>query len=392
MSISIKLRDKMAASSSVTRMFDNIGNREIYDFTLGNPEIETPSRFTEELRHIVNNHFPGMHRYTPIAGYSKTREAVAKTISKEYGLTFSPQHVIMTAGCAGALNIALKALLNPGEEVIILAPSYLEYPHYIDNHGGVCRIAETNHDFTINIDNIDRQINHKTRAIILNSPNNPTGEIYPEKTLKCVAKLLYEKNQEFEKDIFLICDEAYRDIVYDGIELPCIFKIYSNTIVCRAFSKPLSIPGERIGYAAVNPEIENASEIMEAMTFANRILGFINAPALMQQAIANAQGVCVDIAEYQERRDFFCDALREFGYSFIRPKGAYYIFPRSPVDDVVFAKELSREGIYVFPGTVFGRSGYFRIAFCVKMETIEKSLSSFRKVYREHIKHDKPDK
>ncbi|MCZ7393550.1 MAG: pyridoxal phosphate-dependent aminotransferase [Candidatus Methanoperedens sp.] len=379
--MSTKLREQMAASSSVTRMFEErAGDKEIYDFTLGNPQIETPAKFTEELKRIVNNPFPGMHRYTPIAGYTKTREAIAKTISKEHGLSFSAQHVIMTAGCAGALNIALKALLDPGEEVIILAPSYVEYPYYIDNHGGVCRIAQTNPDFTINIDNLDSQINSSTKAIILNSPNNPTGEIYSEKTLESVAKLLYEKSQEFGQDIFLIFDEAYRDIVYDGIKLPDVFKIYSNTIVAAAYSKPLSIPGDRIGYAAVNPEMEEARDIMEAMTFANRILGFINAPALMQQVITNLQGVHVDIAEYQERRDFFCDALDDFGYSFIRPKGTYYIFPESPVDDVVFARELSREGIFVFPGTVFGRSGYFRIAFCVKKETIEKSLDGFRKI------------
>ncbi len=193
----------MAASSLVTGMFeDKAKEKEIYDFTLGNPEIETPAKLTKELKRIVNNPFPGMHRYTPLAGYTKTREAIAKTISKEYGLSFSAQHVIMTAGCAGALNIALKALLNPGEEVIILAPSYMEYPYYIDNHGGTCRIAETNHDFTINIDNIASKINSCTKAIILNSPNNPTGEIYSEKTLESVAKLLYEKSQEFGKDIF----------------------------------------------------------------------------------------------------------------------------------------------------------------------------------------------
>ncbi len=375
----------MAASSGITRMFEEkVTDKEIYDFTLGNPEIETPAKFTLELRRIVNNSFPGMHRYTPLAGYTRAREALAKTLSKEYGLSFSAQHVIMTVGCAGALNVALKALLNPGEEVIILAPSYPEYPHYIDNHGGVCRIAETNPDFTININNIASQMNSSTRAIILNSPNNPTGEIYSEKTLVSVAKLLHEKSQEFGKDIFLICDEAYRDIVYDGIKLPCIFKIYSNTIIAAAYSKPLSIPGERIGYAAVNPGMEDALDVMAAMTFANRILGFINAPALMQQVIANVQGVRVDIAEYQERRDFFCDALEDFGYSFIRPKGTYYIFPESPVDDLVFARELSREGILVFPGMVFGRRGYFRIAFCVKKETIEKSLQGFRKVLRKY--------
>ncbi len=383
--ISIKLKEGMAASSWATKMFERIDDAEIYDFTLGNPEIESPYEFTEELKHTVNNSFPGMHRYTPLAGYTKTREAIAKTISKEYGLPFSSQHVIMTAGCAGALNVALKALLDPGDEVIILAPSYPEYPYYIDNHGGICRIAQTNKDFTINIDNIASQINSATRAIILNSPNNPTGEIYSEKTLESIAKLLYDKSQDFGKDIFLIFDEAYRDIVYDGTKLPDIFKIYSNTIITYAYSKPLSVPGERIGYAVVNPEMKEAQDFMEAMTFANRILGFINAPALMQQVITNLQGVHVDISEYQQRRDFFCDALEDIGYSFIRPKGTYYIFPESPVDDLVFVKELSKEGIFVFPGTVFGRSGYFRIAFCVKKETIENSLAGFKRVYERFV-------
>lgn len=377
----------MAASSIVTKMFDDKAKeKEFYDFTLGNPEIETPAKFTVELKRIVDNSFPGMHRYTPLAGYTRTREAIAKTLSKEHGLSFNSQHVIMTAGCAGALNIALKALLDPGEEVVILAPSYLEYPYYIDNHGGICQIAQTNQDFTINIDNIASKINSRTKAIILNSPNNPTGEIYSGKTLESVAKLLYEKSREFGRDIFLIFDEAYRDIVYDGIKLPGIFKIYPKTIITAAYSKPLSIPGERIGYAAVNPEMKDGRDIMEGMTFANRILGFINAPALMQQVITNLQDVHVDISEYQERRDFFCDALDELGYSLIRPKGTYYIFPKCPVDDIVFTRELSREGIFVFPGTLFGRSGYFRIAFCVKKETIKKSLPGFKKVLLKYKK------
>jgi len=370
----------MASSSLVTGMFEKVGAREIYDFTLGNPEIEPPAEFTEELNRIVNSPFSGMHRYSSLAGYSETRKAIAKTLSKEHGASFNEQHVIMTAGCAGALNVALKALLDPGDEVIILAPSYMEYPYYIDNHGGVCRVAETNLDFTINIDNIASNMNPSTKAIILNSPNNPTGEIYSERTLKLVAELLYEKSYEYGKDIFLIFDEAYRDIVYDGIKLPDIFRIYSNTIITAAYSKPLSIPGERIGYAAVNPGMKDSSDIMEAMTFANRILGFINAPVLMQRVIANLQDVRVDIAEYQERRDFFCDALDDMGYSFIRPKGTYYIFPESPAGDLEFVRELSREGILVFPGTLFGRGGYFRIAFCVKWETIKRSLDGFGKV------------
>ncbi len=380
-SISIKLKEGMAASAWATRMFERIGRAsEICDFTLGNPEIEPPLEFTRELKQVVNNPFPGMHRYTHIAGYERTREAVAETISKESGARLGAEHVIMTAGATGALNIILKALLNPGEEVIVLAPHFVDYPYFIENHGGVCRVVQTNEDFTININDIASAINSDTRAIIINSPHNPTGEIYSEQSLKELGELLDEKSREYGKDIYMISDEPYRTVIYDGIKLPDIFSIYSRTIAAVSYSKQLSIPGERIGYAAVNPEIEDAQDIIEAMTYANRILGYLNAPALMQQVITNLQGVCVDIAEYQERRDILCDALEEFGYSFIRPKGTYYVFPESPVADIVFAKELFGEGIMVNPGTWYGRSGYFRIAFCVKKEMITRSLPGFRKV------------
>ncbi|HHT9130029.1 MAG TPA: pyridoxal phosphate-dependent aminotransferase [Candidatus Brocadiaceae bacterium] len=394
MSISNKVKEGIAASSWAIKMFEDrsksdFGTKEICDFRLGSPEIEPPAAFVEVLKDVANNPFPWMHRYAPLAGYTKTREAVAETLSKESGLAFRAQHVVMAAGGAGALNIILKAILNHGEEVVVLAPLYLEYPYYIDNHGGVCRVAETNADFALNINNIAAQISPRTKAIIMNSPNNPTGTIYPEKDLKSVAKLLGEKSQEFGKDIFLIFDEAYQDIVYDGIKLPNIFKIYANTIVAASYSKPLSIPGERIGYAAVNPEMKEAGDVVDALTFANRILGYLSAPVLMQQVITKMQGVCVNIVEYQERRDMFYDALKNFGYSLMRPKGAYYLFPESPVDDVVFAQELAKEGILVNPGRSFGRSGYFRIAFCVKKETIKKSLPGFEKVYNSFKRNSK---
>lgn len=385
MAISDRVREGISASLWAINMFDyqlkNIsGTREIYDFRLGNPAVEPPQIFFEELKRVVNNPFPGMHRYTPLAGYTETREAVAKIIAKQSGLSFSTHHVIMTAGATAALNIILKAILNPGEEVIILAPHFVEYPYYIDNHNGVCRTADTNSDFTVNIDNIAAKINSNTRAIIINSPNNPTGQVYSEKSLEEIARLLNKKSHELKRDIYLISDEAYRYIVYDDNKVPDLFRIYKNTVVAASYSKQLSIPGERVGYAAVNPEIENVNELIEAIIFANRILGYLCAPATVQKVITRLQGVCVDIGEYIERRDIFCNALESFGYSFIKPKGTYYIFPKSPVDDLDFTKELSREGILVNPGRNFGRNGYFRIAFCVGKETIEKSLEGFKKV------------
>ncbi|WP_347273933.1 pyridoxal phosphate-dependent aminotransferase [Candidatus Kuenenia sp.] len=385
MSISIKVKEGIAASSWIVNIFEDRSQvvskeKEVYDFRLGNPKIEPPLEFVEELKRAANNPFPEMHGYSALAGHVHAREAIAKTLSKERGLPFTAQHVIMTAGGAGALNIILKAILNPGDEVIVLSPLYLEYPYYIDNHGGVCCVVETNADFTLNIDAIAAKTTPRTKAIIINSPNNPSGMIYSDESLKSAARLLNEKNRQFGNDIFLIYDAAYQDIVYDGNKIPDIFNIYSNTIFAASYSKPLSIPGERIGYAAVHPAIKNSGELMEALTFANRVLGYLSAPVLMQHVVTNLQGVCVDRAEYQERRDMFCNALQDFGYSFTRPMGAYYIFAETPGDDLVFTQELAKEGVLVLPGKSFGRSGYIRIAFCVKKETIKKSLPGFKKV------------
>ncbi len=385
MSISSKVREGIAASSWVVNIFEYRSpvvseEKEVYDFRLGNPKIEPPAKFVEELKKVANNPFPGMHGYSALAGHIQAREAIAQTLSEERGLSFTAHHVIMTSGGAGALNIILKAILNPGEEVIVLAPLYLEYPYYIDNHGGVCCVAETNADFTVNIDTISAKITPRTKAIIINSPNNPTGMIYSGDSLKSIARLLNEKNRQFGKDIFLIYDAAYQDIIYDGNKVPDIFNIYSNTIFAASYSKPLSIPGERIGFAAVHPAMKNSGELMDALTFANRVLGYLSAPVLMQHVVANLQGVCVDRVEYQERRDMLCDALEDFGYSFTRPMGAYYIFPMIPGDDVLFAQGLSQEGILVLPGKSFGRSGYIRIAFCVNKETITNSLPGFKRV------------
>ena len=383
MLISNKVKAGLEASAWAIRMFDDQSRgdaKETFDFRLGNPEIAPPALFFEELRKAVNNSTEGLHQYSPLAGHTRAREAVANTLTKKKGIPFTARHVVMTSGGAGALNIILKAILNPGDEVLVLAPLYLEYPYYIDNHGGVCLTVETNEDFTLNADVIAARLSPRTKAIIVNSPNNPTGTIYSEASLKSLAKLLEEKGRKFGSTIFLIYDAAYEDIVYDGVQLPEIFRIYKNTILAASFSKPLSIPGERIGYAAVHPEMDNAEELADALTFTNRVLGYLSAPVLMQHVITHLQGVRVNLAEYQERRDMFYDALKSFGYSLLRPQGAYYLFPKTPVNDVTFMQELAKEGVLVNPGSSLGRSGYMRIAFCKKKETIQKSLPGFKKV------------
>ena len=383
MLISNKVKAGLEASAWAIRMFDDQSRgdaKETFDFRLGNPEIAPPALFFEELRKAVNNSTEGLHQYSPLAGHTRAREAVANTLTKKKGIPFTARHVVMTSGGAGALNIILKAILNPGDEVLVLAPLYLEYPYYIDNHGGVCLTVETNEDFTLNADVIAARLSPRTKAIIVNSPNNPTGTIYSEASLKSLAKLLEEKGRKFGSTIFLIYDAAYEDIVYDGVQLPEIFRIYKNTVLAASFSKPLSIPGERIGYAAVHPEMDNAEELADALTFTNRVLGYLSAPVLMQHVITHLQGVRVNLAEYQERRDMFYDALKSFGYSLLRPQGAYYLFPKTPVNDVTFMQELAKEGVLVNPGSSLGRSGYMRIAFCKKKETIQKSLPGFKKV------------
>ena len=383
MLISNKVKAGLEASAWAIKMFDDLSRsdaKETFDFRLGNPEIAPPALFFEELSKAVNNSPEGLHQYSPLGGHTRARDAVANTLTKKKGIPFTARHVVMTSGGAGALNIILKAILNPGDEVLVLAPLYLEYPYYIDNHGGVCLTVETNEDFTLNVDAVAARLSLRTKAIIVNSPNNPTGAIYSETSLKSLAKLLEERGRKFGNTIFLIYDAAYEDIVYDGAQLPEIFKIYKNTILAASFSKPLSIPGERIGYAAVHPEMDHAAELADALTFTNRVLGYLSAPVLMQHVVTHLQGVRVNLAEYQERRDMFYDALKSFGYSLTRPQGAYYLFPKTPVNDVTFMQALAKEGVLVNPGSSLGRSGYLRIAFCKKKETIQKSLPGFKKV------------
>jgi aspartate aminotransferase len=316
----------------------------------------------------------------PNGGYPWVREAIAKRMSQEQQVTVDGGDMLMTCGAAGGLNITLKALLNPGEEVILLAPYFVDYRNYIDNHNGLSTIVATSDDFNLDLQAIEAAITPKTKAILINSPNNPSGQIYSADALWALGELLTLAGDRFDSTIYLIADEPYRKIVFDGHEVPSIFAAYRNSIVVSSYSKDLSLPGERIGYVAVHPEIEDKAALLNALTLANRILGYINAPALMQRAVAELQDATVDTAIYARRKELLCAILAEAGYSFTEPKGAFYIFPKSPIDsDVDFVAHLLEEKILTVPGVGFGTPGYFRIAFCVPEEVIARSAEGFKR-------------
>ena len=286
----------------------------------------------------------------------------------------------MTCGAAGAMNISLKAILDPQDEVVALAPYFVEYGFYTDNHGGVMKSVSTHSDFTLNIEAISEAISERTKAIILNFPNNPTGQIYSEESLRQLGSLLTEKGKSLNRTIYLISDEPYSKIVYDGAKVPSIFQCYNESIIASSYSKDVSIPGERIGFVAVNPKANHKADLLAGMALANRILGFVNAPALIQRVIGRIQGACVNVSEYERKRNLFCDGLAACGYEFIKPSGAFYLFPKTPIpDDVKFVLTLQEELILTVPGSGFGGPGHFRIAYCVEDDTIINAMPGFKR-------------
>jgi aspartate aminotransferase len=391
MAISKKIDEFMQQGSWIRKMFEEgirlrklYGDENVFDLTLGNPVMEPPKEFKEKLLEEVKRSESGMHRYMPNAGYDWVRDAVAKYYLEETGLDFSAKHIIMTVGAAGALNVVLKTILEPGDEVIIFSPYFVEYTFYVDNHNAVPKVVPTNEDFSINISRIEEAISPKTKAILINSPNNPTGVLYGEYSLRALAQAIYDINKKHRKSIYLINDEPYRKIVFDGKKAPWIFKLYDNSIVVTSHSKDLAIPGERIGHIAISPKADDPQKLSDGMTFCNRTLGYVNAPALMQRVTATLQNVSVSVEEYQKRRDFLYGRLSEMGYSLVKPQGAFYIFPRSPIkDDVKFVQELAKHRVLVVPGSGFACPGHFRISFCVSFDTIEKSIPAFDSVARQ---------
>ncbi len=392
MAISEKVKNFLEKASWIRKMFEQgamlknkYGEENVFDFSLGNPNLEPPEQFFDALESFVNRRTPKRHAYMPNAGYPETRQSLARQISIEQGVKLSGDHVVMACGAGGGLNVVLKTILDPGDEVIVPAPYFVEYNFYIDNHGGTCRTVKTDETFSLDLDEIEKSISERTKALLINTPNNPTGRLYDENTIRELGRLLERTSAKLGRRIYLISDEPYRNIVYDGVKVPGIMKEYRNSIVINSYSKDLSIPGERIGYIAVNPELEPLHDMLNGIVFATRTLGFVNAPALMQNVVKSVQAVKVDVEKYKRKRDSLCSALSEMGYSFIKPEGAFYLFPQTPVDDVRFVAELQEERILVVPGSGFGMPGFFRIAYCVDDRVIENSLFGFETVAKKYF-------
>jgi len=385
MSLAVKIQDAIERSSWIRKMFEEgarlkalHGPDKVCDFSLGNPDLEPPEKFRQVLGSIISESPPGAHAYMPNAGYEETRAAVADYVSREQGVRVSSEHVVMTCGAAGALNCIFKALLDPGEEVIVSAPYFVEYGFYADNHGGQIRVVSTREDFTLDLAAIERAINSKTKVVLINSPNNPSGQVYDRTSLEKLGDLLATSGKKLGRTLYLVSDEPYRKIVYDGFEVPSIFETYSNSIVATSYSKDVSLPGERLGYLVVHPQADEVEGLLGGFILANRTLGFVNAPALMQRVVSHLQGVCVNVEVYQARRDLFYQGLVDAGYELIKPRGAFYLFPKSPIaDEVSFVRSLQEENILVVPGSGFGSPGYFRIAYCVGEKTIETAMPGF---------------
>lgn len=386
MALSKKMLAFAERSSWIRKMFEEgakmkaeFGAENIFDFSLGNPDVPPPAQFQVAMAATIAEEAPGVHGYMPNQGYPAVRNALAAQISIEQGLAVTGNEMLMTCGAAGGLNVVMKALLDPGDEVVILAPFFVEYNFYIDNHGGVAKIVNTAEDFSLDLAAIGVALTERTKAIIINSPNNPTGQVYAATELAGLAKILASAGERFGTTIYVVADEPYRKIIYDNLEVPSVFQANRNTILVSSYSKDLSLPGERIGYIAVHPDITDKAPLLGSMALANRILGFVNAPALMQRVVAKLQGVTVDNSIYARRREMFCKILTEAGYEFTPPKGAFYMFPKSPIaDDAGFVALLQEQKILAVPGRGFGMPGYFRLAFCVEDSVIEGSLPGFK--------------
>jgi aspartate aminotransferase len=388
MTISKNVEAALTRSSWVRKMFEEgarlkmeHGAENVCDFILGNPNLPPPEIFSKALKNIANTSVATDHAYMPNTGYPQVCKSVADYLGREQQTRITEREVIMTCGAAGGLNVIFKAILNPGDEVITPAPYFVEYGFYVDNHGGVLKTVPTKTDFSLDMDAISAAINKRTKAVLVNFPNNPTGQVYSKESIDTLGALLKEKGKALDTIIYLVSDDPYRKIVFDGIEVPSILTGYSESIIATSFSKDISIPGERIGFIAVHPEASFKTDLLNGMAFANRVLGFVNAPALMQRVVSSILGACVDVSDYRRKRDLLCDGLADCGYEFTRPPGTFYLFPKSPIpDDIKFVQMLQEELILVVPGSGFSGPGHFRISFCVDDETIIKAMPGFKRV------------
>lgn len=384
MPIAERMKGMVKGSSMIRKMFEEgaklkakHGAEKVFDFSLGNPDVPPPGEFKQALLDVIQDPSTS-HGYMPSQGYPHVRQVVSDFIREEYVKDIPPEMIVMTAGAAGALNDSLTALINPGEEILVLSPYFVGYNQYAFQAHAVIKTAETDTRFRPDFNALERAVTDKTRVVLINSPNNPTGVVYTAEELKQLSDLLEGAGRKFGKRIYLISDEPYRRIAYD-VELPSIFNAYPHSILVTSFSKELSLAGERIGYLAVNPEAEDAELIAAAAAVSNTML-YVNAPSLFQLAVAKVMGMTVDISIYRRRRDALCDGLRKAGYDFVEPEGAFYLFPKTPIaDDVEFCNYLMDELILAVPGSGFGRSGYFRISYAVPDQAISGAMDGFKK-------------
>ena len=389
MTISSVINASIEKSSWIRKMFEEgaklkakFGAENVFDFSLGNPDVEPPAEFFQVLQKLASERVPGIHGYMPNAGFPAVRDAIAEKISAQHAVELNNNSIIMTCGAAGGMNVVMKTILDPGDEVIVIKPYFAEYGFYISNHQGKMVEVEAGENFSLDAEKVKNAITDKTRAIIINSPNNPTGKIYSEKEIEGLAEVL--KKSSNSRPVFLIADEPYREIVYDNRPVSPILSKYNNSFVINSFSKSLSLPGERIGYIAVNSKMEGHSLIMEGLNLCNRILGFVNAPALMQRIVAQLNDASVDVDSYKHRRDLLMKGLKDAGYEYINPDGAFYLFCKAPGgDDVAFVSHLQKYNILAVPGVGFGGPGYFRLAYCVSENTIVNSISKFKQAFNE---------
>lgn len=392
--ISKQMQQEVAGSSAIRAMFlegkelaGRIGAENVYDFSLGNPMTPVPECYNQAIIEAVQTESSmELHGYMDNAGYEKTRQAVADNLNQRFGTEFEAKHIVMTVGAAGALNVVFKTILDPGDEVLALAPYFGEYRGYVANHQGVLReIKPDIPSFQPDLADLESKITEKTKALILNNPVNPTGVVYSEKTIQGIAAILEEKQQEYNHEIYLVSDEPYRELVYDGEEAPFLTNYYDNTFVTYSFSKSLSIPGERIGYIAACPWMEECAQAVQGLSVANRILGFVNAPSLMQKALVKAIDARTDVAYYDRNRQLIYGKLTELGFTCVKPQGAFYLFIQSPdKDEKKFVEAAKKHNILLVGGSSFSCPGYVRLAYCVSYEMIERSLPAFEKLAEEY--------
>lgn len=391
--ISEKMMEMTKNSSAIRAMFEEgkrmakeFGAENVYDFSLGNPNVPAPKEVKEAIEEIINEEDALMvHGYMSNSGYEDVRQAIASSLNQRFGTAFTERNILMTVGAAGGLNVIFKTLLNPGDEVLTFAPYFGEYNSYAANYGGIlCAVPANTVDFQPDLPEFERRITEKTKAVIVNSPNNPTGVVYSEKTIRGLAEILRAKQKEFGTSIYLISDEPYRELVYGDVEVPYLTKYYENTIVGYSFSKSLSLPGERIGYLVIPDEADDSELIIGAANVANRILGYVNAPSLFQRVIARCLDAKADVAYYDRNRETLYEGLKKAGFSCIRPDGAFYLFVKSPVEDEKkFCEAAKKYHLLLVPGSSFCCPGYVRLAYCVSYETIVNALPKFEELAKE---------